>query len=413
MGKNVAIIGGGFIGLCCAYYLNKAGHQVTVFDRGGMNQGCSYGNAGLIVPSHIIPLASPGVISQGFKWLLRPSSPFAVYPTFSMDFLKWGVRFTRSATRKHVAKSIPALKEISTLSLKLHQEIVQQKEFEAGFRNSGLLMLYKTSKAEEEENHIARQANQAGIEAQTLSASEIEKLEPNIQVDVKGGVFYPGDANISPNIWMQGIQNLLKNKGVRFCKNSEVTGFTYVKGYVKNIQTKTKNYSFDEIVLTGGVWSGKIAQWLGLKILLQPGKGYGFSWKVENSIQTPAILSEARVAVTPYNSYVRFGGAMEIGGNPAVINYKKVEGMFHSILKYYPGLSIKPPQKEEIWWGLRPLSFDGLPYLGKPGRYSNLTIATGHSMLGISLGPATGKLVEEIISGKKQSIKLLPFHPDR
>src|SRR5688500_20402505 len=123
--KNIAVVGGGIIGLSTAYYLNKAGHHVTVFDKGDLQDTCSVGNAGMIVPSHIIPLAAPGMIAKGIRWMFNSKSPFYLRPRLSGDLIRWGLKFYAHANHQHVEKSIPVLREISALSKNLYREIAK------------------------------------------------------------------------------------------------------------------------------------------------------------------------------------------------------------------------------------------------------------------------------------------------
>src|SRR5688572_27095369 len=211
---KVAIIGGGIIGLSSAYYLNKAGHEVTIFDASDMLDNCSIGNAGMIVPSHIIPLAAPGMISKGIRWMFNSQSPFYVKPRLNGKLIKWGYQFYRHANSNHVAQAIPALKEISLFSKTMYQEMAQEKPFEFGYQERGLIMLYQTKETEREEAETAHIANKNGIEAHILSPAEVQKLEPEVNVTVRGGVYFPGDAHLIPqNLVKNGIE-YLKSKGV-------------------------------------------------------------------------------------------------------------------------------------------------------------------------------------------------------
>ncbi len=411
---NIGIIGSGIIGLSSAYYLQKSGHQVTLIDQSDLTDGCSFGNAGMIVPSHLIPLAAPGMITKGIRWMFNSSSPFYVKPQLNLDLLKWGYSFYRSSTKSHVEKSGVALKEISLLSKAMYQQLSKELTFDFGFHERGLLMLYKTKETEHEESETAAFANDHGIEARILSAEEVQQLEPHVKVDVRGGVYFPGDAHITPQNLVSGLVKYLEEKGVTFQINTEVTGFEFEKEKIKTIQTSQGNFSFDEIILATGSWSGAVAKKLNLNLPMQAGKGYSFTLPdIEKNISIPSIFLEARVAVTPMGNSLRFGGTMEITGVDHSINMKRVKGIVDSIPNYYPDMKVEMPTVEKVWHGLRPCSPDGLPYIGRSKKYKNLILATGHSMLGISLGPGTGKLVAEIINEKKISMDLAMLDPGR
>jgi D-amino-acid dehydrogenase len=411
---NIGIIGSGIIGLSSAYYLQESGHRVTLIDQSDLSDGCSFGNAGMIVPSHLIPLAAPGMITKGIRWMFNSSSPFYVKPQLNMDLIKWGYSFYKSSTKSHVEKSGVALKEISLLSKAMYQQLTKELPFDFGFHERGLLMLYKTKETQHEESETAAFANDHGIKARILSAEEVQQLEPNVKVDVRGGVYFPGDAHITPQNLVNGLVNFLKEKGVVFQINTEVTCFEFEKEKIKTVQTDKGNFTFDQIILATGSWSGKVAKKLNLNLPMQAGKGYSFTLpNVEKNISIPSIFLEARVAVTPMGNSLRFGGTMEITGVDHAINMKRVKGIVDSIPNYYPEMKVEIPVVEKVWHGLRPCSPDGLPYIGRSKKIKNVILATGHSMLGISLGPGTGKLISEIMNEEKISIDLSTFDPER
>jgi len=410
---KIGVIGAGIIGLSSAYYLSKAGHHVTVLDKSSTSDGCSFGNAGMIVPSHFIPLASPGMISKGVRWMFSSTSPFYVRPRISGDLIKWGYQFYKHATKEHVARSIPALKEISLLSKSLYQQWAAELPFDFGYNERGLLMLYQSKEAEHEEGETAHLANRIGIEAHVLDSKEVQTLEPDVEVRARGGVYFPGDAHLTPARLMAGLEHYLKEKRVVF-ETAEVTDFIVEQHSVKVIKTTSGEFTFDEVILAGGSWSGMLAARLGVSLPMQAGKGYSFTLPyITKNVRVPSIFLEARVAVTPMGDSLRFGGTMEVAGVDHTINMNRVRGIVDSIPSYYPQMKISMPAKENIWHGLRPCSPDGLPCIGRAGGIKNLTLATGHSMMGISLGPATGKLISEIINHEALSMDIIPFKPDR
>jgi D-amino-acid dehydrogenase len=412
--SNIGIIGSGVIGLSSAYYLQKSGHQVTLFDQSDLKDGCSVGNAGMIVPSHLIPLAAPGMIAKGIRWMFNSSSPFFVRPRWDTDLFKWGFQFYKSATKAHVEKSAITLKEISLLSKAMYEQLTNELPVDFGYCERGLLMLYKTKETEHEERETAELANRHGVEARILSAEEVQQLEPDVKVDVHGAVYFPGDAHLTPQeLVNQLIQHLRINHAI-FHTNTEIINFEIVSEKIKSVVTNQGNFAFDEIVIAAGSWSGAIAKKLNLNLPMQAGKGYSFTLpEVEKNVRIPSIFLEARVAVTPMGSSLRFGGTMEITGLDHSIDMKRVKGIVDSIPLYYPEIKVGMPLKETVWHGLRPCSPDGLPYIGRTKKYKNLILATGHSMLGVSLGPGTGKLVSEIVKNEKPSIRLRMFDPER
>jgi D-amino-acid dehydrogenase len=413
MSKKVLIIGGGIIGLCTAYYLQKEGNVVTVIDKSDFSSGASYVNAGYITPSHVISLAAPGMISKGIKWMFNSESPFYVKPRLDMDFLKWTLAFKKSATALKVEKAIPVIKDINLLSRELYQELKASKEFDFFHQHKGLLMYYQTEKAGEEEWNVGKKAIELGLKVENLSKEEVCKIEKNVDLNIKGAVYYHSDAHMTPNEFMPQLKDYLEKVGVTILGNEEVTNIEVKDDKVVSVTTKNQTLKADEFVIATGSWSQNLAKKLNINIPVQAGKGYRININRESNITIPAILMEAKVAVTPMNGFTRFAGTMEIGGINHTINPVRVNAIAKAAAQYYPNLKINQQEIDDAKCGLRPLSPDGLPYIGKSSKCKNVTFATGHAMMGWSLGPATGKLVSEIIADKKTSLDLSPFHVDR
>ncbi|WP_418637713.1 NAD(P)/FAD-dependent oxidoreductase [Winogradskyella sp.] len=413
MSKSVVIIGGGIIGLCTAYYLQKEGCEVTVIDKSNFSSGASYANAGYITPSHFIPLAAPGMISKGLKWMFNSSSPFYVKPRLDSDFLQWSWAFKKSATAKKVAQAIPIIKDINLLGRDLYQAMKTSNEFDFSFDRKGLLMYYQSDKVGEEEWSIGQQGIKEGLEVELLSKAQVEILQPNLNLDIKGAVYFHSDAHMTPTEFMPQLLANLKSKGVKVIENEEVIDLDIATKGIRKVITNQRTLTADEFVLAAGSWSPLLTKKLGLKIPIQAGKGYAINVKRETNINIPAILTEAKVAVTPMKGFTRFAGTMEIGGINHHINPVRVAAIAAAAARYFPDMNITTQEKAAAVCGLRPCSPDGIPYIGKSVKVNNLTIATGHAMMGWSLGPATGKLVSEIIRGQKSSLNLAPFHPDR
>lgn len=412
--KSVGIVGGGINGLFSAYYLQKEGCQVTIIEQGNFADGCSFGNAGMIVPSHIIPLAQPGMIAKGLQWMLSSTSPFYVKPRLNWGLVKWGWLFYKHSTHKHVQYSIPYLRDISLLSKQLFQDVAKSGEMEFGWHERGLFMLFKNAAAQAEMAEEAHLANQAGIEAQLLSGKEVQDKEPNVRVSVQGAVYYPGDAHLNPNLLIKSLVSYLRGKGVLFLENASVQGFETQGNRVRQIITSSGSYAFDEVIIASGAWSPILTEQLGISLPLQGGKGYSFMLnEMANNVQIPAIMLEARATATPMGNNLRFAGTMEIAGTDLSVNPNRVRGIVQSINNYYPDIEVNMPDINTVWKGLRPCSPDGLPYIGRVKTFSNLTLATGHGMMGISLGPGTGKLVSEIITNQKPSMDISAFEPLR
>lgn len=411
--KKVVIIGGGIIGLSTAYYLRKEGYQVTVVDKSNFTKGASYVNAGYITPSHIVSLAAPGMITKGLKWMLNPTSPFYVKPRFEFDFLRWGLAFKRSASHEKVERSMKIIKAINIFSRELYQEMKDSGDFKFHYDHKGLLMAYQSEKAGEEEWKVGQKGIELGLKVENLSNEEVQKMQPNANLDVKGAVFYHSDGHMTPHEFMKDMLSYLMKNGVEVLANEEVKDLEFSNKTISKVITDQREILADEFVLATGSWSPLLSKKLGLKLLVQAGKGYRINISRETGITLPTILIEAKVAVTPMNGFTRLAGTMEIGGINHNINPIRVNAIANAGARYFKGLKVTEQEKADAQCGLRPVSPDGLPFIGKSTLCNNLTIATGHAMMGWSMGPATGKLVTEIISDSKSSLDLNPYKVDR
>jgi len=398
---ETVIVGGGIVGLFTAYYLQKEGINVSIIDKMDFIDSCSTGNAGMIVPSHVIPLASPGMISKGIGWMFSSKSPFYIHPRLDRELIKWCYYFYKASNATQVAKAVPVLKDFSLNSKALYLDF-QKEHAEADFslQPKGLLMLYQTKAAEEEERAFAELAKQSGVNAEILSKEEAQKMEPNQEINARGALYFPDDAHLDPGKLYQILKDYLQHKGVKFIGNTEVKGFESQGGKVSNIVTDKGSFTCDNLIICSGAWSGTVAKMLGFKLPMIGGKGYSFVQPNIPQLQQATILTEAKVSQSPYSNFVRFGGTMEISKPNAHINLKRVEGIFSSIKNYYPGIPVTFPEKDKIWSGVRPCSPDGLPYIGAAPGYKNVWVGSGHSMMGLSLAPATGKMLTGLILGK-------------
>lgn len=411
MSKKVVIIGGGIIGLSSAYFLQKEGCEVTVIDKSDISSGASFVNAGFISPSHVISLASPGIITKGIKWMFDASSPFYIKPRLDSDFLKWAWAFKKSATKKQVEKSISVFKNINVFSGELYKEIKTSENFNFQYERKGLLMCYQTYKAGEKEWKVGQRVIEEGLDVENLSKKEVEKIEPALNVN--GAIYYKDDAHTTPFEFMNEMVAYLKRKNVAFLINEEVKDIETSNNKITTVISDKRAIETDEIVLAAGSWTPILAKKLGIKMLLQAGKGYRVDVKRNTGITIPAVLLEKKIGISPMNGFTRFAGTMEIAGINNTINKTRIDAIANGAESYYKDLKITDREKDNAACGLRPVTPDGLPYIGRASAYKNLTIAAGHAMLGWSSGPATGKLVSEIILDKKASLELSAFHPER
>ena len=403
------------IGCCVAYYAAQRGFSVTIVDRGGPDtEGCSYGNAGMIVPSHFVPLAAPGMVALGLKWMWNPESPFYIKPRLDWDLMSWGLKFWKAANPAHVARSAPLIRDLSFASRACFEELADLPGMEFGLVKKGLLMLCKTEHALEEEAKGAELANKLGVPAETLDRKATESLDPGVRMDVAGSVYFPKDCHLSPSKFMRALRARLEKLGVQFKWSTEARGWRLNGSRIAALQTANEEMAGDEFVLCGGSWSPEMAKGLRLQLPMQAGKGYSLTLPQPRQLPSIcAIFTEARMAITRMGQSLRFGGTMEIAGLNEEVNPVRVRGIIKSVPRYYPDFAAEDFEGIQPWRGLRPCSPDGLPYMGRSRHHENLCIATGHAMMGLSLGPITGKLMGEILAGDKPSIGIELLNPNR
>jgi D-amino-acid dehydrogenase len=415
MGKDVVIIGAGIVGLSVAYFALQKGHRVRVLDRGTpASMGCSYGNAGMIVPSHFVPLAAPGMVALALRCMPDPESPFYLKPRASADLATWAWRFYRAANAGHVTRAAPFLRDAHLRSRTLFQTWSEEWEEDFGFERRGLLMLCKTEHGLEEEAKTAAVGRGLGIPSELLSARDAMRLEPGVAMDIAGAVYFPLDCHLSPRKLMAALIGQLTDGGARFSWETRVEGWRERNGRISAARTSAGDISGDEYVLAGGVWSSELARSLGHRLPMEAGKGYSLTLEAPPRLpRLCAILSEARVAMTPMDRSLRFGGTMELAGVDTEVDLARVRGIAESVGRYLPEFPARTFRSVRAWCGLRPCSPDGLPYLGRWPEPANLVAATAHAMMGVSLGPVTGQLVAEILSDEEPSITLDLVRPDR
>ena len=415
--KHIVICGAGVIGLSAAHYLLRRGHRVTVVERETeARDGCSFGNAGMIVPSHFVPLAAPGMVARGLKCLANSRSPFYIRPRLDAGLAGWCWRFFRSANEVHATRSAPLLRDLQLASRGLFEELAAQTGNEFGLTTRGLLMLCRTQRALDHEVAIATQAERLGVPARVLTPAEAAALDPGVRMDIAGAIHFASDCHLTPRLFMATLLRLVRQDGVTLLWSSEVTRWCHAGGRITAavIGPEKREINADEFVLAGGSWSPAIVRDLALKLPLQPGKGYSLTLAQPRVLpQLCSILAEASVAVTPMGAALRVGGTMELSGFDPQIRRERVQQIAESVPKYFPDLRAEDFREVAPWFGFRPCSPDGLPYVGRFGQFQNLCAATGHAMMGLSLAPITGRLVAEILSDEKPSIAIDALRPDR
>jgi len=410
--KAVLVIGGGVIGVCSAYYLVREGWAVTLVEKGDVGAGSSYGNAGLIVPSHSVPLAAPGVLLKALKWMLDPESPFYIKPRLDWALLAWLWRFGAACTLPRLRRAMPILRDLSYASLALYRELAALGELDFGFRQDGVLAVFRTEKGYEEAVHESHLLAEAGLSAKLLDGEAARALEPSLRRDVIGAVLFPDDAHLVPDAFVAGLARVGERLGVRIRTATEVLGFGFDGNRIVTVETTRGNFEPDVVILAAGAWVPRLAELLRVAVPIQPAKGYSVTCeRPADGPRIPLLLGEAKVAVTPMGDRLRFAGTLELAGLDLSINRRRVAAMMRAARQYVARTDDLPVV--EVWRGLRPCTPDGLPIIGRSKRWENLILATGHAMIGVSLGPITGKLVAQLASNQEPIIDVGALVPDR
>ena len=414
--KSVAIIGAGTIGLHCAYYLHRSGHQVSIIESLPENstESCSFGNCGFIVPSHFISVASPAILKSGLKLIFNSKSPVALSLVKNRNQLPWFLQFIQMAKTAKVNRSAPLLYQLNAESLKLYAEINQQYQTGNEFGSNGLLMVTQTDKKMDEEIRQARIATYLGIKTTILSPEALNRLEPQAKFQVKGAVYYHSDGHIHPAKHVSWLRHYLKQQGVQFHYNQPISRIDHSKGRITKLETDNDKFEADEFILAAGVFSRHLAREISVNCPVISGKGYSFDFPYGyGPLKTPVILTEAMVALAPFENGLRLGSGMEFNARPGHPDWKRIQSMLDKTHEAIGTFPILEARRLKVWEGMRPVTPDGVPLIGRTRCYRNLLIATGHAMMGSSLAPITGKLITALINREKTIVKMEQLHPDR
>ncbi len=414
---GVLVIGGGIIGASCAYYLARDGRAVTLVEREDVVcpvGASSYANAGLVMPSDPVPLPSPGVLGQGVKWLLDSSSPLYIKPRPSPGLAGWLLRFAAASREAPMRRGMPVLRALGVEGLKAFDEITASGVHDAGFCHTGILSLYLSEGALEEAAAGAEPMKRDfGVETEVWDVAAVRARVPAVLPDVAGGVFTAEDGHVEPCKLTRGLARMAEELGATVLTATEAIGFSRVGRCITGVMTTRGMIKAETVVLAAGVWSKRLARGLRFSLPLEPAKGYSVMVRRPEGVpdDLALYLPEGHACVTPFGDGLRFAGTLELSGMNDRVLTNRVAAIRRGAGRYFAGAEAAPPV--ELWRGLRPMSPDGLPMIGRYRGWDNLVVATGHCMNGIMYGPVTGKLVAEVVAGRAPSVDLTRLTPDR
>ena len=410
---SVLVIGGGVIGCSIAYSLARRGVSVTVVDKGEIGHGCSYGNAGWLVPSHAVPLPAPGALGSALRWMLNKDSPLYIKPRPSPAMAAWLLRFLACANQRHYRYGAQPLVHLAVRSLELVESFIEEHGGdELDFRKAGLLYVCRTDRALADSRHELEVIRELGLSGNELSDAELREHEPLLKGRLVGGILLEGEAQIEPLRIVQALAREAGRMGATFLPDTEVESIETAAGRVVRVVTATGDVAADEVVLAAGSWTPLLAKPLRIRAPIQAGKGYALIVEgMERAPSRPLLLVDRKVAVTPRVGSVRFAGTMELAGLDESITSHRLDAVRRAANDYLDLPSTL--QTVETWAGLRPCTPDGLPMIGRAGRWKNVTVAAGHAMLGLTLCTGTGELVAQLLTGEEPQSDPAPFRPDR
>jgi D-amino-acid dehydrogenase len=411
--ERVVVVGGGVIGLACAYYLQQAGRRVTLIDRGRIGGACSHGNCGFVCPSHVLPLAEPGAVRQGIKALFEPNSPLSIRPRLDFRLWSWLANFARRANERDMLEAARGCQALLDSSFMLYQELIAAEAFDCQWRTDGLLFAFRTAEGFAGYSHTDRLLDERfGLPARKLTAAELTHFEPALRSDLAGGYFYEHDAHLRPDRLMSAWRAAFERRGGQVIEGCEFRGFRSSGGRAAGVQTDQGELPADACVVALGAWMPAVAQELGVRLPIEPGKGYSLTMpRPGRCPRVPLILMEDRVAVTPFADGYRLGSTMEFAGYDASLRPERLALLTSGAARFLAEPTAEPVQ--EAWYGWRPMTYDGLPVIDWSPRFSNVLLAAGHNMLGLSMAPATGQLATALITGAPPKIDPTPYRVAR
>lgn len=411
--RHVVVIGGGVIGAACAYYLSRSGWQVTIIDRAGFGSGSSHGNCGFICPSHVLPLAEPGMVGEGLRSLLQKNAPLAIKPRMNLALWSWLLHFALRCNHKDMMRAARGIQPLLESSLPLYQELIDAEHLDCEWQRQGLLFVYRDQRRMDAYAPTDRLLSEHfHCPARRFDGAAVVELEPALKPGLAGGYLYEDDAHLRPDRLMRALRQVLESSGVVVREHCGLRGFRRQTNRAVAADTTQESLTADAFVVATGAWTPTLADQLGCKVPIQPGKGYSLTMPRPSACPVhPIIFPETRVAVTPFQSAYRLGSTMEFSGYDTSLNPARLQLLRDGAAPY-----LKEPDREpieETWYGWRPMTWDSLPIIDRSPIMDNVLIAAGHNMLGMSMAPATGKLVAQLLADEPPFLDVKPYRVSR
>ena len=410
--SKVVVIGAGVIGLSCAYELVRLGVDVTVLDKGQPGEGAAWGSAGWITQMLSAPLPAPGLVGTSLKWMLRGDSPLYIKPWADSGLPKWLWNFWRHCNRRDHETGLKAMAALTEHTMTLYDQLAKDGiEFE--MEKAGLLFVFTSEEALQYTLDELRAMERYGYSSPpVLDGDSVRDAEPALTEAVVGGMLVESERHVRPELLTTGLSRRLAEFGTSLRSETEVTGVERQGSRMTSVVTTGGDVPGDHFLIAGGAWSASLARMAGFHLPVQSGKGYSVTiTEPAVRLRRPLYLGEAKLGVTPFRNALRIAGTMELGGISEALDPRRLDAIRAAADRFLIGW--RQGKNEEEWTGMRPVTPDGLPAMGRAPGYDNLYVATGHAMLGVTLAPATGVVMAELIHSGKTDVDLRPFDPNR
>lgn len=408
---HTVVIGGGVIGLTTAYHLAREGETVTLVDQRQTGLGASDVNAGWVVPAESAPVPGPGVVLQSLKWMTRPDSPLYIKPSLKPDFIAFMLGMFRASNGKAQRAGFAAMLALAENTVHTFDDY-RDDGVDYELHHTGLLMAFKDKELMQHHLGYVDLAERYGLAPNVLLGDDVRAHEPLLNDSVEGGLYFPKELSLDPSAFGRALHRKLVELGVEIVENSPIDGVQEAGGRVTSVSSGTELFSGDNFVLAAGAWTGKLSRLFGANLPIRPGKGYCVE-TAPLGLRSATNLHDAKVAVTPLETRLRLAGTMEFGGLDEKINQVRIEAILRAPGNYFRDW--EPPKTSDIRprAGMRPMSPDGLPIIGRLPRHSNAFVSGAHAMMGVGFSPATAVLLTDMIRTGKVSPLLEPFTPKR
>lgn len=408
---EILIIGAGVVGLSCALHLLREGRAVRVLDRDAPGAGSSHGNCGTLTPSHAAPLAAPGTVAKALRWMLQPDAPFYVRPRWDPALWAWLLRFARRCNPRDFELTLQRKGALLLAARREIEALVRDEALDCGFESSGLVHVHRSAESFDEDAREAEQLRAFGIEAEVWSPARLAREEPGLKAGVSGGVFFPGDAQLQPQQYVEALAQRVRALGGQIDTGCGVERLQHgPDGWT--LATTRGPRTAAQVVLAAGAWSPGLARDLGLHLPVQPGKGYSITYtRPSEPPRRALVLAERSVCVTTWPGGFRLGSTMEFSGYDTRLNTVRLEALKRAAAEYLREPA--GPQVLEHWYGWRPMTWDDLPLVGAVAGRPGLWLATGHGMLGVTLSATTGRGIADLITGRDPGPEIRACDPMR